>query len=195
MSSKTKTESKGSPEEAVKAAVQTTPGGTTEGIAQVAGIGRSTAGKVLGRLTDAGEVTRHQGGRDRGKRLPDRWTLAGVEMPEAYAGHVLAAEQPATAAGDGKGAKAPAADKPAGGRSAPAASASQPEGGKLKPGGLDPLVMGYLEDNAGSGPHGATEIGRALQRSSGAVGNCLVRLTDAKKVKLVNEKPRRYSLA
>ncbi|MGA2452105.1 MAG: hypothetical protein ABSG93_01180 [Solirubrobacteraceae bacterium] len=195
MSSKTKTESKGSPEEAVKAAVQTTPGGTTEGIAQVAGIGRSTAGKVLGRLTDAGEVTRHQGGRDRGKRLPDRWTLAGVEMPEAYAGYVLAAEQPASPAGDGKGAKAPAADKPAGGKSAPAASASEPADGKLKPGGLDPLVMGYLEDNAGSGPHGPTEIAKALERSSGAVGNCLGRLTDAKKVKLVNEKPRRYSLA
>ena len=95
MSSKTKTESKGSPEEAVKAAVKMTVGGTTEGIAEVAGIGRSTAGKVLGRLADAGEVTRHQGGRDRGKRLPDRWTLAGVEMPAAYAGQVLAAEQPA----------------------------------------------------------------------------------------------------
>ena len=194
MSSKTNTESKGSPEEAVKAAVKTTAGGTTEGIAQVAGIGRSTAGKVLGRLADAGEVNRHQGGRDRGKRLPDRWTLAGVEMPEAYAGHVLAAEQPATAAGDGKGVKASAADKPAGGKSN-AASASQPDGGKLKPGGLDPLVMGYLEDNAGSGPHGPTEIAKALERSSGAVGNCLGRLTDAKKVKLVNEKPRRYSLA
>ena len=115
-------------------------------------------------------------------------------MPEAYAGYVLAAEQPASPAGDGKGAKAPAADKPAGGKSAPAASASEADG-KLKPGGLDPLVMGYLEDNAGSGPHGPTEIAKALERSSGAVGNCLGRLTDAKKVKLVNEKPRRYSLA
>jgi hypothetical protein len=194
MSSKTKTESKGSPEEAVKAAVDTTAGGTTEGIAQVAGIGRSTAGKVLGRLADAGEVTRHRGGRDRGKRLPDRWTLAGVEMPEAYAGHVLAAEPPVTAAGDGKGAKAPASDKPAGGK-ASAASASQPVIGKLKPGGLDPLVLGYLEENKESGPHGSTEISKALQRSSGAVGNCLARLTDAKKVKLVSETPRRYSLA
>ena len=188
MSSKTKTESKGSPEEAVKAAVETTAGGTTEGIAQVAGIGRSTAGKVLGRLADAGEVTRHQGGRDRGKRLPDRWTLAGVEMPAAYAGHVLAAEQPASAAGDGKGAKAPAADKPAGGK-------SEPADGQLKPGGLDPLVLGYLEDNADSGPHGPTQVAKALQRSSGAVGNCLARLTEEKKAKLVTEKPRRYSIA
>jgi hypothetical protein len=193
MSSKTKTEPKGSPEEAVKAAVETTAGGTTEGIAQVAGIGRSTAGKVLGRLADAGEVTRHQGGRDRGKRLPDRWTLAGVEMPAADAGHVLgdakttpAAEGKAPA-DEGKASDAKASDR--------AASAGKPESDKLKPGGLDPLVLGYLKDNAGSGPHGPTQVAKALERSSGAVGNCLARLTNEKKVKLVTEKPRRYSIA
>jgi len=32
-------------------------------------------------------------------------------------------------------------------------------------------------------------------RSSGAVGNCLVRLTDAKQVRQESDKPRRYSLA
>ncbi len=200
MSSTTKTEPKGSPEEAVKAAVETTAGGTTEGIAQVAGIGRSTAGKVLGRLADAGEVTRYQGGRDRGKRLPDRWTLAGVEMPAAYAGHVLGDAKAAPAAegkskaaegkapaGEGKASDAKASDR--------AASAGKPESGKLKPGGLDPLVLGYLKDNAGSGPHGPTQVAKALERSSGAVGNCLARLTNEKKVKLVTEKPRRYSIA
>ncbi len=195
MSSKTKTESKGSPEEAVKAAVEATAGGTTEGIAQVAGIGRSTAGKVLGRLADAGEVTRHQGGRDRGKRLPDRWTLAGVEMPAAYAGHVLGDAKAAPAA-EGKG-KAPAGEGKASDAKASdcAASAGKPESGKLKPGGLDPLVLGYLKDNAGSGPHGPTQVAKALERSSGAVGNCLARLANEKKVKLVTEKPRRYSIA
>jgi hypothetical protein len=89
MSSSTKTRTKTSPEETVKAAVEKTPGDTTEGIAQVVGIGRSTAGKVLARLADAGEVARHKGGRDHGKRLPDRWTLAGVAMPDAYDGQVL----------------------------------------------------------------------------------------------------------
>ena len=34
-----------------------------------------------------------------------------------------------------------------------------------------------------------------LDRSSGAVGNCLVRLTKAKQVRQDDEKPRRYSLA
>jgi hypothetical protein len=199
MSSKTKTEPKGSPEEAVKAAVETTAGGTTEGIAQVAGIGRSTAGKVLGRLAAAGEVTRHHGGRDRGKRLPNRWTLAGVEMPAAYAGHVLGDAKAAPTAEGGETAegKAPAGEGIASDAKASdrTASAGKPESGKLKPGGLDPLVLGYLEDNAGSGPHGPTQVAKALERSSGAVGNCLARLTNEKEVKLVTEKPRRYSIA
>jgi hypothetical protein len=190
MSSKTKIESKRSSEEAVKAAVKEIPGGTAEGVAQVAGIGRSTAGKVLARLADAGEVTRHQGGHDRGKRLPDRWTLAGVEMPDAYATYVLPAETPAAPAGEGKGAKASTAPKARG-----AASTSNTEGGKLKPGGLDPLVLAYLKDNADSGPHGPTVIAKALQRSSGAIGNCLERLRKDKKVKRVVDKPRRYAIA
>jgi hypothetical protein len=198
MSSDTKTESKGSSEEAVKAAVEKHPGATSEGIAGVAGIGRSTAGKVLGRLADAGEVTRHRGGRGSGaRRLPDRWTLAGVAMPDAYAGHVISdatGEQPAEQAGGGKGAKA-GKGKASDAAGEGAASSGEPEGGKLKPGGLDPLVLGYLEANADSGPHGPTHVARALQRSSGAVGNCLVRLTGEKKVKLVTEKPRRYSIA
>jgi hypothetical protein len=56
-------------------------------------------------------------------------------------------------------------------------------------------VLGYLEANADSGPHVPTQVAKALQRSSGAVGNCLVRLADEKKAKLVTEKPRRYSIA
>jgi hypothetical protein len=90
------------------------------------------------RLADAGEVTRHQGGRDGGKRQPDRWTLAGVEMPDAYAGHVIPTEEPATPAGQRKGGKPPANTA---GKSATTAS-SKPEGGKLKPGGPRPARTG-----------------------------------------------------
>jgi DNA-binding MarR family transcriptional regulator len=200
MSSKTKTESKPSPEEAVKAAVEKHPGATAEGIAGVAGIGRSTAGKALGRLADADEVVRHQGGRDQGKRLPDRWTLAGVEMPDTYAHQVVGdAKATPAATAEGKG-KAPVAKSGEGTASDPksgegAASASEPEGGKLKPNELNPLVLGYLQDNADKGPHSPTDIAKALQRSSGAVGNCLERLTKDKKVKRVVDKPRRYAIA
>lgn len=66
---------------------------------------------------------------------------------------------------------------------------------RLRAGGLDPLVLSFLQTNAASGPHGPTAIAKALQRSSGAVANCLVRLTDAKKVKLATDRPRRYTLA
>jgi hypothetical protein len=66
---------------------------------------------------------------------------------------------------------------------------------RLKPGQLDGLVLSFLQKNADSGPDAPTAVVKALDRSSGAVGNCLVRLADAKRVRQVSEKPRRYSLA
>ena len=87
----------------------------------------------------------------------------------------------------------------------PAAKTAKPKAGAdakpkaasehLKPGQLDGLVLAYLKKNADSGPHGPTAVARALDRSSGAVGNCLVRLTKAKQVRQDSDKPRRYSLA
>ena len=68
-------------------------------------------------------------------------------------------------------------------------------GEHLKPGQLDELVLAYLKENADSGPHGPTTVAKALVRSSGAVGSCLVRLTKAEQVRQDSEKPRRYSLA
>lgn len=81
MTTDTRSNAKTSTDEAVKKAVADTPGATIEGIAKAAGIARSTAGKTLGRLADRKEITRHNGGRDAGKRLPDRFTLTGTKMP------------------------------------------------------------------------------------------------------------------
>jgi len=75
------------------------------------------------------------------------------------------------------------------------AAAGKPAAERLKPGELDGLVMAYLKRSADSAPHGPTAIARALNRSSGAVGNCLVRLTLNQQVREVSERPRRYSLA
>jgi hypothetical protein len=66
---------------------------------------------------------------------------------------------------------------------------------KLRPGELDGLVLTFLKDNARSGPHGPTSVARGLQRSSGAVANCLDRLKAGKQVRQVGEKPRRYKIA
>jgi hypothetical protein len=71
-----------------------------------------------------------------------------------------------------------------------ASSSGKPE--RLSAGGLDPLVLDYLKKNKATAPHGPSQVAKALGRSSGAVGNCLVRLTDANKAKQVSDKPLRY---
>jgi len=94
------------------------------------------------------------------------------------------------------GKRAATAKAAAGARSA----ASKPAGAKpavepLKPGQLDGLVLGYLKKNARNGPHGPSGIAKGLERSSGAVANCLVRLARDERVLEVSERPRRYRLA
>ena len=200
MTKSPKSADKPSADEVVRKAVEYHPGATAEGAAIAAGIGRSTATKALARLREAGEITRYEGGRDGGKRLPDRYTLTGVELPPAYAGHTAAGSTAKPSGTKQAGAataepeKAPAEAKPAsagdGKLSAPAADAE-----RLRPGQLEPLVLAFLKKNADSGPHGPSTVAKALERSSGAVGNCLVRLTDAKKVRQESDKPRRYSIA
>jgi hypothetical protein len=194
MSKRTKSVSKPSATEAVKKIVEDHPGVTTEGIAGIAGIGRSTATKTLARLREAGEVTRFEGGRDGNRRLPDRFTLAGTKLPATYAGHAASgsATKPATKRAGAVTGPAKAA-KPTAGKSAKTEPTTLGE--RLKPGQLDGLVIAYLKKNSKSGPHGPGTIAKALERSSGAVGNCLVRLASTKQVRQVSDKPRRYSLA
>jgi hypothetical protein len=161
-------------EQAVLNALASEPDATAADVASAAAVGRSTASKVLARLASSGEVRRTEGGRDGARRLPDRFALASAE----------------TAAADGEPKAAEDATPKA------AADAKPNAAGKhLKPGQLDGLVLGYLKENADSGPHGPTTVAKALNRSSGAVGNCLVRLTKSKEVRQDSEKPRRYSLA
>lgn len=144
------------------------PKATVAQIAVSAGVGRSTAGKLLAQLESDGEVRRTEGGRDGKRRLPDLWSLAS-KRPAANG----ASAKPASAT-DGK---------PSG------------DADRLKPGQLEPLVLAYLKTNADSGPHGPTTVAKTLERSSGAVGNCLVRLARTRQVREVSTKPRRYSLA
>jgi hypothetical protein len=152
--------------QAILEVLKVEPQASVAQIAVSAGVGRSTAGKLLAQLESDGEVRRTAGGREGNRRLPDLWLLAD--------------QQPTANGADAK----PAPDgEPSGDTS------------RLKPGQLEPLVLAYLKDNADRGPHGPTAIAKALERSSGAVGNCLVRLTRDKRVNEVSEKPRRYSLA
>lgn len=153
--------------QAILEVLKVEPRATVAQIAVSAGVGRSTAGKLLAQLESDSKVHRTAGGRDGKRQLPDLWSLAGGQPPANGAN-----TKPASATG-GK----PSRDTD-----------------RLKPGQLEPLVLAYLKANTESGPHGPTTVANALERSSGAVGNCLVRLTTANKVKQVSDKPRRYSL-
>jgi hypothetical protein len=206
---------KPSPEDAVLAAVEANPGATTEGIGGSADVARSTASKALARLADAGKVVRHEGGREKGKRLPDRWIVSGAETPAAYAAHVktqAGAEGKATRAAASKPA-GKAGAKPAAAKAAPSVAKGKPAAGKggapkasnagkgeqpeaqqerLKAFGLDPLVLAYVEEHTDSGPHGPAAVAKAIERSSGAVANCMKRLAEKDKLRLVSDKPLRY---
>jgi hypothetical protein len=167
--------------QAILEVLKVEPEATIAQIAVSAGIGRSTAGKLLAQLESDGEVRRTEGGRDGARRLPDRFTLASAE-PKATKNstpkrRVDTKGEPSENAKPSENPKTKAPDD------------------RLKPGQLDGLVLAYLKKNADSGPHGPSTVAKALERSSGAVGNCLVRLTKDKKVRQDSDKPRRYSLA
>jgi hypothetical protein len=65
---------------------------------------------------------------------------------------------------------------------------------RLRPGELDKLVLGHMRRHKGDAPQTASAIGKAIERSSGAVANCLARLETQGKVRLVKPKPRSYEL-
>jgi hypothetical protein len=103
--------------------------------------------------------------------------------------------------GKGKGAK-PAAEA---GKAKSKVSSPKAKGGpkareaqqgreRLRPGQLDGLVLGYMKKHKGELPLSPTAVAHGIKRSSGAVGNSLGRLEKEKKVRLVEEKPRRYDL-
>jgi hypothetical protein len=78
-------------------------------------------------------------------------------------------------------------------RSGRAASGSKRD--RLAPGELDKLVLGYMRRHKKDAPHTASAIAKAIERSSGAVANCLGRQEKKGKVRRVKPKPREYELA
>jgi DNA-binding IclR family transcriptional regulator len=62
---------------------------------------------------------------------------------------------------------------------------------RLRPGQLDALVLDHVANQ--TEPTGPVAVARALGRSSGAVANCLARLTTAGQLRQVSDRPRRYN--
>lgn len=65
---------------------------------------------------------------------------------------------------------------------------------RLGPGELDGLVLTYMQKHKDDEPLTAPAIGKGIERSSGAVANCLARLAKDKKVRQAKRKPRAYAL-
>lgn len=113
---------------------------------------------------------------------------AGKEKKPAAASKPSApAKKPATKTPKGKPKKGQAKPK----AKATAASGSSP---RLRPGELDGLVLGHMREHRSGLPITAGKIAKAIERSSGAVGNCLERLEKSNEVRRVEDKPKKYAL-
>lgn len=80
---------RGRAEERVAEALAAHPGATAAELAALVGLGQSTVGKALAGLETRGRASRQPGGRQGGRRLPDRWTarpVAETKVPPAASG-------------------------------------------------------------------------------------------------------------
>jgi predicted transcriptional regulator len=144
------------------------PGATATELAQSAGIGRSTAAKLLATLAGQGRVLRQPGGHHDGRRAADRWTLPPPGPTPGLGAPPTAAPTP------------PAAPPPT-------------TSGRLGAGQLRQLVLGCLAERPGQALS-PTAIAKTLDRSAGAVANALQILAGQGAVTQTQPKPRRYTI-
>ncbi len=153
--------------EAVLAALTDHPGATAEQLAAATSLGRSTVTKALAALDAEHRAIRSTGGRDRGRRLADRWSLPPVtRSPDQSA-----------AAGDEPGGVGLTDDQGAEGR--------------LGRGELRSLVAECLAAEPAR-EFTAARLAAMLGRSAGAIGNALTRLVDEDAAIQSSASPRRY---
>jgi predicted transcriptional regulator len=152
------------------------PGTTAAEVAAAAGIGRSTASKLLATLATQGRVLRRPGGQQGGRRTPDRWTLITTidTGQDARAASTASPAGPTTEAAEG--------------------DQSRPGPGRLRAGELRDLVVACLAQRPGQ-PLSPAAIAKALDRSAGAVANALQVLAGQGRVIQAQVKPRRYVIA
>lgn len=151
-------------EEKLWQALRNNPGSTATALSTAAGIGKSTAPKILNRWENDGLVTRTAGITDEASRPADRWSITKTD------------DQPTD--------NQPTDDQP---------EKKSEKSQRLAPGALRGMVEDYLRDNPGEFSPNA--IGKALDRSSGAVHNALEKLVESGYAVRTSDKPKKYSLA
>jgi hypothetical protein len=176
-------------------ALRTTPGSTAAALSTAAGIGRSTAPKILTRWEKDGLVTRTTGIADGGSRAADRWSITADDQPTT---NQPTTDQPAD---DQTTTDQTTTDQPADDQTTndqptsdqPTDDQPKEKPARLAPGALRGMVEDFLRDNPGEFSPNA--IGKALARSSGAVSNALETLAKTGYATRTSERPKKYSLA
>ncbi len=221
---------------ALWAALRANPDRTTAALANIAGIGQSTARRLLAQWETAGcAQSRTESDNPRAPKIwnTDVGAPAEPETPEPETTepptpepdspeHVPADPEPVTpaanppqeetipgtnvpdpepditaetaaAAPTGDDSTDPAPDTPAPADATTAANAES-TAERLPAGALRGQVEDYLRDNPGKEftPH---QIGKALERSSGAVHNALVKLTKVETARQTSTAPKKFTLA
>jgi predicted transcriptional regulator len=196
-------------------ALHANPNSTAADLSIEAGIGRSTAAKILARWANKDSVSRTPGITEGGRRAADLWSITDPEAPSvtskaAEIEHADTGENATTAPSD-TGTKATDTDETTADRdssdevtdagadtAAPTAEGKDTsEDGQLKmrrlpSGGLRGLVEDWLRDHPGE-EFSPNAIGKALGRSSGAVANALDKLVAAGYAAQTQDKPKRFT--
>ncbi|MFE2755426.1 MarR family transcriptional regulator [Actinosynnema sp. NPDC059335] len=170
------------------------PASTAVALSTAAGIGKSTAPKILARWEKDGLVARTAGIADGGSRPADRWSITTEDRhtdEEQAVAQGPVGDQPTSAQ------PAPENDTPTDDQ--PTASGdpqvdAQPKGERLAPGALRGMVEDYLREHPDQ-DFTPNVIGKALTRSAGAVHNALEKLVDGGYAVRTSDKPKRYALA
>jgi biotin operon repressor len=198
-------------EDKLWAALHAHPGVASGELATHAGIGRSTAGKILAGWASEGSVTRTSKSASDGRRAADTWmitettddqvTCATTAQPESQTTGIApdAATNPTAATDRGDiTASGPGTEEQQ--RTTPSTPTSagtmMPDGAgkaaRLGKGALRGMVEDYLTEHPGE-QFSPSAIGKALGRSSGAVSNALDKLAADGYAVQTQEKPKRFT--
>lgn len=209
MTSRTETEEK------LWEALRVNPNSTAAELSTDAGIGRSTAAKILARWANESRVTRTSGIAEGGRRAADLWSITDPDAPSATSEtadieHVVDADENAATTPSDTRTQTTDTDETVAEGDAPdeviVDAESDTAGGKdtsedgqqkmrrLPPGGLRGLVEDWLRDHPGE-EFSSSAIGKVLGRSSGAVANALDRLVADGYAAQTCDKPKRFAAA
>ena len=179
--------------EKLRTALHRHPESTARELADLAGIGVSTATKLLAAWAADGQTVRIPGEDTGGRKPAARWAppqpAEDTTTTTRATGSPRRKKAPDATADD--------ADDAATTTTAPAPSVTdEPPTGRLPKGALHGLVEDFLAEPQRRGnAYTPGEVGRKLNRSQGAVCNALDKLAERGTVTLVQTGPRRYQIA